>query len=385
MFADYGINAILISQPENRFYLSGFHGSAGYLLISHKKAVLATDFRYVEQARNQAPEYEILRISNSIKDWFPGLLKDTGAKRLGFETEYISFDRYKVLEESIQPGPSKKMPHVRKPIVKPGSGPRDKTIELDPKNSGVSDAKSMGIELVPVIGMVEKLREIKEPTEIEYIEKAVEIADIAFEKVADNIKAGMTEKQVAWELEKALRENGSEAIPFEIIVASGPNAALPHAHPSERVLREGDPVVIDMGATYQGYASDLSRTLYVGIPDDIFKRVYGTVLDAQQAAMSIIKEGTTGHEADDAARKVIAKAGFGEAFGHALGHGVGLAEHELPRLGQGADNKLTAGMVFTVEPGIYLSGWGGVRIEDTVMLVDGKAESISRARKVRYD
>jgi Xaa-Pro aminopeptidase len=385
MFADYGIDAILISQPDNRFYLSGFHGSAGYLLISDTKAVLATDFRYVEQARNQAPEYEILRISNSIKDWFPGLLKETGAKRLGFEAEFISFNMYKILQDSLLSGDSGETAFVRKPIVKAGSGPRDKTIDLNLKNTSATDDRSIGMELVPVAGMVEKLREIKEPTEIEYIKKAVEIADTAFEEVADNIEAGMTEKQVAWEMEKGLRENGSEAIPFEIIVASGPNAALPHAHPSDRMLREGDPIVIDMGATYCGYASDLSRTLYIGVPDDMFKRVYGIVLDAQQAAMSIIKEGTTGQEADDAARKVITKAGYGEAFGHALGHGVGLAEHELPRLGQGAVNKLTAGMVFTVEPGIYLSGWGGVRIEDTVMLVDGKAESISRARKARYD
>jgi len=144
-------------------------------------------------------------------------------------------------------------------------------------------------------------------------------------------------------------------------------------------------IVIDMGAKYDGYVSDLSRTLCIGTPDDTFKKVYGTVLDAQRAAMSIIKEGTSGHEADNAARKVISKAGYGEAFGHALGHGVGLAAHELPRLGQGAKEKLTAGMVFTVEPGIYLTGWGGVRIEDTVMLVDGQAEAITKAGKVIYD
>ena len=385
MFTDYGIDAILVSQPDNRFYLSGFRGSAGYLLVSEKKAVLATDFRYVEQALNQAPEYEILRITSKIKDWFPGLLKDTGAKRLGFEAEFVSFDMYKTLQESILPEASGKATQIRRPIVKPGSGTQDKTIELDKKNSGINAGKSMGIELIPVTGMVEKLREIKEPSEIEYIKKAVEIADIAFEKVSEIIEAGMTEKQVAWEMEKTLRENGSEAIPFEIIVASGPNAALPHARPGERELRDGDPVVIDMGATYHGYASDLSRTLCIGKPDDIFKKVYGTVLDAQLAAMSIIKDGTTGHVADSEARKIITEAGYGEAFGHALGHGVGLAEHELPRLGQGAQGKLTAGMVFTVEPGIYLSGWGGVRIEDTVMLVGGKAESITRARKVRYD
>jgi len=383
--ADNVIDAIFISQPDNRYYLSGFNGSAGYLVVNNKKAVLATDFRYVEQALSQAPDYEILRIANSISDWFPGLLKDMGIKRLGFEAEAITFDMHRKLHEALLPDRLSDMAFIRKPIIKPGLKPGDSTFEINLKNINNKDVSSVGIELIPVSGMVEKLREVKEPEEIKHIEKAVEIADIAYEKVADIIEAGMTEKQVAWEMEKALRENGSEAIPFEIIVASGPNAARPHAQPTEREIQNGDAIVIDMGAKYGGYVSDLSRTLCIGAPDDTFKRVYNTVLDAQRAAMSIIMEGTTGHEADNAARKVITKEGYGEAFGHALGHGVGLAAHEMPRLGQGAKEQLTAGMVFTVEPGIYLTGWGGVRIEDTVMLVDGKAEAITKARKVIYD
>ena len=383
--SDNSIDAVFISQPDNRYYLSGFRGSAGYLVINDKKAVLATDFRYVEQALKQAPDYEILRIANSLSDWFPGLLKDMGIRRLGFEAEFISFDMHQKLHNVLRPGQQSDTAFIRKPIIKPGLKPGDKNIELDLRDSNFAYEKLAGVELVPVTGIVEKLREVKEPGEIERIRRAVGITDIAYEKVAGLLKAGMTEKQVAWELEKTLRENGSEAIPFEIIVASGPNAALPHARPTERVLQDGDAVVIDMGATYLGYASDLSRTVCIGTPDDTFRKVYSTVLDAQQTAMSIIREGTTGHEADSAARTVITKSGYGEAFGHALGHGVGLAEHELPRLGQGANEKLTAGMVFTVEPGIYLTGWGGVRIEDTVMLVDRKAESITKARKVKYD
>ena len=211
------------------------------------------------------------------------------------------------------------------------------------------------------------------------------IADAAFEHVEGIISAGMTEKQVAWEIEKRLRESGSEAVTFEIIVASGPNSAMPHARPTERVINLGEPIVIDMGAKCDGYASDLSRTVCIGAPDDTFIKVYHTVLDAQQAAMSIINEGVTGHQADSAARKVIKRAGYEEAFGHALGHGVGLAPHELPRLGPGSTEPLTGGMVFTVEPGIYLPGWGGVRIEDTAVMQNGKARAISRARKVRYD
>ncbi len=342
------VDAILISQPENRRYLSGFDGSSGLLLITTQKAILATDFRYTEQAANQAPDYEILRITSSIADWFPGMVGDLAIKRLGFEAGDITYTTHRQLRDAL-------------------------------------NKKNFPAKLVPVNGLVESLRAVKEPGEIKLIEKAVAIADAAYEYVENGIKAGMTEKQVAWEIEKSLRENGSQSVPFEIIAASGPNAALPHAQPSDRIISSGEPVMIDMGAKYDGYASDLSRTICIGTPDSTFKKVYHTVLDAQQAAMTIIKEGTTGHEADLAARTVIEKAGYGEAFGHALGHGVGLAPHELPRLGTNSNEPLTEGMVFTVEPGIYLPGWGGIRIEDTVMMKNGEARAISRARKARYD
>lgn len=342
------IDAIFISQPENRRYLSGFDGSAGFLLITSKKAILATDFRYTEQAVTQAPDYEILRITNNIADWFPGMVMDLAIKRLGFEAGDITYTTHHQLRDAL-------------------------------------NKKNIPTKMVPVIGLVEALRAVKDAGEIKLIEKAVAIADTACEYVEGKIKAGMTEKQVAWELEKSLRENGSQSLPFEIIVASGSNAALPHAKPSDRTIRPSEPVVIDMGAKCGSYASDLSRTICIGTPDSTFIKVYQTVLDAQQAAMSIIKERTTGHQADLAARTVIKKAGYGEAFGHALGHGVGLAPHELPRLGPNSNEPLTDGMVFTVEPGIYLTGWGGVRIEDTVMMKNGKVVAISRARKARYD
>jgi Xaa-Pro aminopeptidase len=347
-FARHEIDAALITQAENRRYLSGFDGTSGYLLITEKKAVLATDFRYTEQAVTQAPDFEILRIANSVADWFPGLIGEMGVKRLGFEVGDVTFYLHRQLSDALK-------------------------------------KKKIAAEMVPVDGLVESLRAVKEPGEIELIRQASAITDRAFENIEGTIKAGMTEKQVAWKLEKSLRENGSQTLPFEIIVASGPNAALPHAKPSERAIRRGEPVMIDMGARYGGYASDLSRTICIGAPDAHFKKVYNTVLDAQTAAMAIISEGITGHQADSAARKVIQKAGYGEAFGHSLGHGVGLAAHELPRLGPGSHEPLAEGMVFTVEPGIYLSGWGGVRIEDTVTMENGKARAISRARKVKYD
>ena len=344
--AGQGIDAVIISRPENQHYLSGFSGS-GYLLITARKAVLATDFRYIEQAGKQSPGYEVFRITNSISDWFPGLVGDLSVKRLGFEAGAVTFDLHRQLVEAL----NKKVP----------------------------------TELVPVSGLVESLRIVKELGEIELIKKAVNIADAAYEHVAGIIRAGMTEKQIAWEIEKCLRENGSQPVPFEIIVASGPNAALPHARPSERAVSPGEPMVIDMGAKYGGYASDLTRTICLGAPDSTFRKVYQTVLDAQLTAMSIISEGMTGQQADGSARTVIEKAGYGEAFGHALGHGIGLEIHEAPRLGPASIEKLAAGMVFSVEPGIYLPGWGGVRIEDTVIIENGKVKALSGARKTRYD
>lgn len=343
-----GIDGILVSQPDNRFYLSGFHGTLGYLFITEKSAVLATDFRYTEQAVAQAPDYEILRIGVDIKEWFPGLVKDGRVKRLGFEAGDITYDFYSRLGKALA-------------------------------------EKEVEVEMVPVNGLVEKIRLTKSPAEIAKTEKAVAIADKALTEVEDEIRPGMTELQVAWELEKRLKENGSEALPFEIIVASGPKSALPHHLPSDRVIQEREPIVIDMGARYQGYASDITRTLYLGEPDSQFKKVYNTVLDAQLAALDIIKAGVTGGKADSAARRVIQKAGYGEDFGHSLGHGVGLDVHEAPRLSPGSDDVLSDGMIFTVEPGIYLSGWGGVRIEDTVVIENGRMRILTGARKARYD
>ena len=347
-FAEKNIDAIFVSQTENRHYLSGFDGSSGFLLITAQKAILATDFRYIEQAGAQAPDYEIFRITNNITDWFPKLVDGLSVKRLGFETEHITFTMHHQLRDIL-------------------------------------NEKQFLLKLVPVNGLIESLRAVKEPREIELIKKAAAISDAAYEYIEGMIQTGMTEKHVAWEIEKFLRENGSQPIPFDIIVASGPNSALPHARPSERTINSEEPIVIDMGAKFDGYASDLSRTICLGTPDDKFKKVYDTVLDAQLTAMSIITEGMTGEQADSSARAVIERAGYAEAFGHALGHGIGLASHESPRLGPGSVEPLTSDMVFTVEPGIYLPGWGGVRIEDTAVIESGRAKLITKARKVKYD
>jgi Xaa-Pro aminopeptidase len=191
----------------------------------------------------------------------------------------------------------------------------------------------------------------------------------------------MTEKEVAWEIEKNLRQKGSEGVPFEIIVASGPNSALPHARPTDKTICPGEPVVIDMGARINGYCSDLSRTLFLGRANETFQEIYNIVLQAQTAAIEGTKSEMLASQADQLARSVIQQAGYGDAFGHGLGHGVGLAVHESPRLGLSSSDSLVDGMVFTIEPGIYLAGQGGVRIEDMVVLENGKARVLTKATK----
>ncbi|MFC2060430.1 M24 family metallopeptidase [Chloroflexota bacterium] len=339
------IDAIFVSQPENRHYLSGFDGSSGYLLITPRKAILATDFRYIEQAKTQAPDYDIFKITHNLEEWFPQLTAEPGLSKLGFEAGHITFALHRQLSDILSKVQSR-------------------------------------LRLVPVDALVESLRAVKEPEEIELITRAVEISDAAFEYTVNIIHAGMSEIEVAWDIEKFMRQQGSQTIPFDVIVAAGPNSALPHAKPSPRKIRPGEPVVIDIGARVSGYSSDLSRTICLGSADDTFSKVYDTVLKAQLASMTAIKEGITSQEADSIAREVIEQAGYGEAFGHGLGHGVGLAMHEKPRLGPGSTEVLTSGMVFTIEPGIYLTGWGGVRIEDPAVMEHGKIRVLSKAQKI---
>ncbi len=340
-----GLDAILVSQPENRYYLSSFDGSAGYLLITPHDAVIATDFRYIEQVKVQSPDYRIFQITGDAARWFPDLVSGLKSKRLGFEAGDITFTMYR-------------------------------------RFSGILKEARLQLEFVPTDGLVETLRSIKEPEEIELITRAAEITDSTCDDIENWIRAGMTEKEAAWEIEKSLREGGSQGIAFDVIIASGPNTALPHAQPSAHQINSGEPILIDIGARVEGYCADLSRTICLGARDDTFNKVYDTVLGAQLAAIAMINENMTGEEADGIAREVIEQGGYGEAFGHSLGHGVGLAPHEQPRLGPGSPDRLVNGMVFTIEPGIYLPGWGGVRIEDLAVMEGGKVKLLSEARKI---
>ena len=345
--ANRDLEALLVTSDENRRYISGFTGSAGTLVITHKSALLATDFRYIEQASQQSPDFEIVHITGGL-DWLKSFISGNRIKNVGFERNQMSVDSHANIVSAFK---------------------------------DLADTPE-AISLIPAPNLVEELRSIKYPDELDIITRAIEISDEAFAQVAPTIEPGQTESDVAWRLEKAMRELGAESVSFETIVATGPNAALPHHRPSDQQIREGEPLIIDMGARYKGYCSDLSRTLCLGQQDETFRKVYDTVLGAQLTAITTVTEGMTGAEADALARKVIAEANYGENFGHSLGHGVGLAVHEQPGVGPRSANKLSNQMAFTIEPGIYISGWGGVRIEDIVFLENGKAKVISKAPKL---
>jgi len=343
-FASYGIDGALIGSDSNRRYLSGFVGSAGWLVISNERVSLAVDFRYVEQARQQAPDLEVLYIKGDISNWLAGLVAGMGIVKLGVESDHLSLTTYHSVCRTAQ-------------------------------------SANDSFQVIPVRGMVEKLRAVKDAEELTDIKKACAIADRSLEKIVPTITAGLTEKQLAWQIESCIRQEGSETLPFEIIVASGLNSALPHARPTDRAIEEGEPITIDFGARHNGYCCDITRTYVVGKMDDQFNRVYNTVLGAQTTAIALIKDGMSAGTADKLVRDIIDRAGYGECFGHGLGHGIGLDAHEWPRLGPSADDILLEKMVFTVEPGIYLPGWGGVRIEDTVTIYGGKVLALTTAGK----
>ena len=340
------IDGVLISQGENRAYISGLASWDGYLLVTANESILATDSRYTEAARMQAPGFAIFQVTGKTEQWLPrlaGMVVD--AKRIGFESDNLTFAQHCLFADILT-------------------------------KAGVS------IELVPVEGLVLNLRMVKDPSEIDVIARAAEVTDQSLAHLMHRIHPGMTELEAAWEIEKFMREHDSQSVAFDLIVAAGPNSALPHHVPSSRPIQAGEPIVIDIGARIGGYCSDLTRTICLGKPDDQFKKVYDIVLGAQLAALALVKEGMTGEAADAVARTFIKEAGYGDAFGHSLGHGVGREVHEMPRLGPNSTDVLSNGMVFSIEPGIYLPGWGGVRIEDLVTLEDGKIRTLSKAPKV---
>ena len=343
--AEKELDGILISAPENRQYLSGFTGSAGYLFIAKGQAVLVTDSRYTEQATNQAPDYEVVQVRGGW-DWLVDLLKKSGVRRLGFESQEMTVATYNNLLDALK------------------------------QNGDVGK-----VSLVAASGLAEEQRVFKDDVELVSLQRAIDASDAAMEAVCPTIKEDMTEREVAWRMEMAMRDFGADGISFDTIVASGPNGAMAHHRPSDRQIQQGEPIVIDMGARVGGYCSDITRTVLVGEPDDTFRKIYDIVLGAQLTAIITVRPGMTGEDCDGLSRDVIAQAGYGDNFGHSLGHGVGLAVHENPRVSPRSTDSLEPDMVFTVEPGIYVSGWGGVRIEDIVVLSEQGATPLSKASK----
>ena len=341
------IDTLLVTTGENRRYLSGFTGedtqcdeSAGSLFITPGELILATDSRFDLQAAEESKAFEIRCYREGLPKILPDILKQIGTKRLGFE--------------------SVRMTHK----------------QLDDFGKAISAQKTK-VQLIPTENIVEQIRVIKDEKEIQKTQSALLLAENAFKRVLGEIRPGMTEKQMAWMLEKELRESGAEALSFPSIVASGPNSALPHAIPENRTWKTGEPLLFDWGARLHGYCSDCSRTLTYGPVDQTFQKVFQTVADAQQMAMDAIRDGASTMAVDKIARDYIDSQGFKDKFGHGLGHGTGLAVHEAPRLSPLKDTILKTGMIVTVEPGIYLSGWGGVRIENQVVVRKEGAEVLN--------
>jgi Xaa-Pro aminopeptidase len=346
-FADHDIDAFLVLVPENRRYLSGFTGedtqfdeTAGGLFVSESRRILATDSRYALQAEKEAPLFEVFCYEKGLFEAVPELLRRLGTRRLGFESVRLSCLNHGKMREEL-------------------------------------DRAGLGVSLKGIEDLVESQRVVKDEKEIEATRRALAVAEAAFAETVASMGDGATEKDLAWALERRMREKGAEAASFPVIVASGPNSALPHAVPGDRQVAPGEPVLFDWGARLGGYCSDTSRTVVLGEADETFRKVFATVYEAQQRAIEAIRPGVGSRSVDGVARKLIEEAGFAGKFGHGLGHGTGLAIHENPRLSPLRDVTLEAGMVVTVEPGIYLPGWGGVRLENQVVIRPDGAEVLN--------
>ena len=341
------IDGLLVSQPDNRRYLSGYtapdHGiqeSSGLLLIPAKgRPYLLTDARFTLQAEAEAQLFLVELYSRGLLPLLERLINRLGRQSLAFESDYLLHSTFQRL-------------------------------------AGMANKR--GLTLVPQLGLIEAMREVKSADELELLRASTRLNETVFQSVYATIEPGMTEREIALALELTMREMGAEGPSFPTIVAFGTNAARPHAVPTDRELQAGDLVLIDMGLIHRGYCSDMTRTFVAGRPDRTYIDRHRVVRAAMQAGIGAIRAGVTGAEVDRVARQVIADAGYGDHFGHSLGHGVGLAVHEAPRLSRTNRKKLRAGMVVTVEPGIYLPEWGGIRLENMVVVGEHGPEVLNR-------
>lgn len=327
---EWAVDGVLISSPTNRRWLSGFTGSNGQLLVTADQALIATDFRYFAQAEREAPDFTLFKHQRTPADT-QDFLAQSAATTVGVEAQHVTLVEMMELEEVI------------------------------------------GVTWKPLLATLEPLRMRKTAAEVEAIQKACAITDDVMAQVPQIARVGLTESEVAWELEKALRQAGAEALAFDIIVASGPNSALPHHHPGERRLQAGDPLIVDMGAQVDGYKSDMTRSFYLGEKASVYYfELYQLVLRAQTAVFQNAKPGMSLKAVDALARDILDRAGHAEHFGHGLGHGLGLDIHEDPFFSQRADetDTLEVGMIVTIEPGCYLPGFGGIRLEETALVAE---------------
>ena len=331
--------AILIHKPSNVFYLSGYTGE-GLLLIAEGLSAIVTDFRYVEQAQNQAPGWQVHSISplkGHIK-LSAELAAKAGIRTVLYEDDQVTVKQYAAIQQAFE-----------------------------------------GCQFRPLNQLPEKLRQVKDAGELSHIRRACAISCQAFEQLLPRIKPGMTEKQIKHDLEFTMLALGADGIAFSTIVASGPNGSLPHAIAGDRQLQKGDMITFDFGALSGGYCADMTRTIALGEPDPQMRKIYDIVLHAQKTCQDALAPGKDCKAIDQIARDIIGEAGYGECFGHGLGHAVGIDIHEDPRLSQTANATLEPGIVMTVEPGIYVPGLGGVRIENSCVITQDGAESLVTA------
>ena len=337
------LEAFLVTNRENCRYLSGFTGSSGALLITSETQYIVTDFRYFEQIEREVAGWVLWRQRMTLQEAVCGLLAQIKPHRLGFEADTMTVAQLQAYRKK---------------------GPK-------------------GMNWLATNQVVRDFRAIKDADEIEAIRQAQHITDEVAAYLPRLIEPGKTEKQVAWEVETLLRELGTNRPAFPIIVASGPNSSLPHFRRSDRVIRKNEMVVVDFGAVWNGYNSDMTRTYFTGKPSEEYKRIYMIVLEALDEAIQYIRAGMCSRSADAIARDVIIAHGYHEQFGHGLGHGIGLQVHESPAVSFRAEENetLAAGNVITIEPGIYIPGWGGVRIEDMGVITEVGLEVLTGTTK----
>jgi Xaa-Pro aminopeptidase len=348
---DVGVDALLINRYEHRRWVSGVTAhdasptaTAGWVIVTADRAILLTSFLYYGQAAAEADGVEVLQIpaAQRLHETGAAQIRALGVGRVGFEAAWLTVRAHDDLTRALDGAAA----------------------------------------LVPLEGVIEPLRAVKDAGELALTRVAVDIADRAMEALFGELRPGMTEAEAAWFLEAYMRTNGAEGMAFEPGVAAGPNSAVPHHKPGDRPIRAGEPIWIDIGAKASGYCSDVTRTVLLGQPDDQYRRIWTEVLEAQRRALDFVRAGRTGQECDAVPRDYLASVGLGEAFGHGLGHGVGLEIHEEPRLTRfGGPEPLQPGMLVTVEPGAYIEGWGGVRHEELTLVTDAGLEILTRARK----